>query len=142
MAHRHPSRHRAGRQWWHRGPRTAAGVSEPLGIGGRVVCVGRTGLQSDTSAQGPVRTCIGCRGRDSRSTLLRIVAVTDERGRPSVVPDPRRRMPGRGAWLHPDIACLDLAVRRRAFSRAFRRRVEGSDALRPWVEEMRSDQQH
>lgn len=28
--------------------------------------------------------------------------------------------PGRGAWLHADAACLDLAVRRTAFARALR----------------------
>ena len=37
-----------------------------------------------------------------------------------VLPDPERRRPGRGAWLHPDLSCLDLAVRRRAFGRALR----------------------
>jgi predicted RNA-binding protein YlxR (DUF448 family) len=35
-----------------------------------------------------------------------------------VVPDPRRRIPGRGAWLHPDRRCVELAERRRAFARA------------------------
>jgi predicted RNA-binding protein YlxR (DUF448 family) len=29
-------------------------------------------------------------------------------------------MPGRGAWLHPDLDCLQLAERRRAFGRALR----------------------
>jgi predicted RNA-binding protein YlxR (DUF448 family) len=38
----------------------------------------------------------------------------------TVVPDPRRRHPGRGAWLHPDLGCLRLAERRRAFPRALR----------------------
>jgi len=38
-----------------------------------------------------------------------------------VAPDPRHRLAGRGAWLHPDLACLDLAERRRAFPRALRR---------------------
>jgi uncharacterized protein len=37
-----------------------------------------------------------------------------------VVPDPRRRRPGRGAWLHADPDCLLAATRRRAFTRAFR----------------------
>ena len=37
-----------------------------------------------------------------------------------LVPDPRARLAGRGAWLHPDPACLDLAVRRRALVRALR----------------------
>jgi predicted RNA-binding protein YlxR (DUF448 family) len=37
-----------------------------------------------------------------------------------VVPDPRRRAPGRGAWLHRDPKCVALAERRRAFGRALR----------------------
>ncbi|HEX3788217.1 MAG TPA: YlxR family protein [Pseudonocardiaceae bacterium] len=37
-----------------------------------------------------------------------------------VVPDPRRRLPGRGAWLHPSPDCLRAAERRRAFPRALR----------------------
>jgi predicted RNA-binding protein YlxR (DUF448 family) len=47
--------------------------------------------------------------------LLRVVAVG---GR--LVPDPARRLPGRGAHLHPDPACLAQAERRRAFPRALR----------------------
>jgi predicted RNA-binding protein YlxR (DUF448 family) len=38
----------------------------------------------------------------------------------SLVVDERRRAPGRGAWLHPEPGCLDLAERRRVFSRALR----------------------
>ena len=37
-----------------------------------------------------------------------------------LVPDERRVLPGRGAHLHRDPACLDLAERRRAFPRALR----------------------
>ncbi|WP_338751462.1 YlxR family protein [Janibacter alittae] len=101
----------------------------------------RTGLQCEAPQAGPIRTCIGCRGRDSRSTLLRIVVVTDDRGSTTATPDPRRRVPGRGAWLHPDIACLELALRRRAFSRAFRRPVAGADAVRDWLEDVPSRNQ-
>ncbi|MGP4018187.1 YlxR family protein [Saccharopolyspora sp. 5N708] len=72
---------------------------------------------------GPVRTCVGCRIRTSSSELLRVVAEVGRAG-PVAVPDPRRRQPGRGAWLHPDLACLRLAERRRAFPRALR--VQGS----------------
>ncbi|GAA8854126.1 hypothetical protein DUHN55_46260 [Helicobacter pylori] len=111
-------------------------MTGPSGAGARLMGIDRTGLQSDPPVAGPVRTCIGCRGRDSRSTLLRIVVETDGRGIATAVPDPRRRMPGRGAWLHPDIACLDLAVRRRALARAFRRQVEVTDALRAWIDQM------
>ncbi|GAA4026685.1 YlxR family protein [Allokutzneria multivorans] len=62
-----------------------------------------------------VRTCVGCRTRALAAELLRVVVSGD-----SVVPDPRRRLPGRGAWLHPDPECLRLAERRRAFPRALR----------------------
>jgi predicted RNA-binding protein YlxR (DUF448 family) len=36
----------------------------------------------------------------------------------ALVPDPARRLPGRGAHLHHDPACLALAERRRAWPRA------------------------
>ena len=71
---------------------------------------------------GPVRTCVGCRHRDDRSVLLRVVAAEAD-GVWYVVPDPRHRRPGRGASLHPVPGCLDLAERRRAFARALRRSV-------------------
>ena len=74
---------------------------------------------------GPIRTCIGCRNRAAAAELLRVVVAPDAIGsdaavaavRP-IVPDPRRRSVGRGAWVHPDQRCVDLAVRRRAFARA------------------------
>ena len=37
-----------------------------------------------------------------------------------LVVDVARRMSGRGAWLHPDPHCFELAVKRRAFGRALR----------------------
>ena len=63
----------------------------------------------------PVRTCVGCRTKTAASGLLRVVAVEG-----ILVPDPRRRHPGRGAWVHPELGCLRLAERRRAFPRALR----------------------
>jgi uncharacterized protein len=65
---------------------------------------------------------VGCRRRDDRSALLRVVAEWNDTGErfARVVADPRLRLPGRGAWLHPTPECLDLAVRRKAFGRALR----------------------
>ena len=87
----------------------------------------RANADPDPALEGPIRTCIGCRGRDSRSTLLRVVAGSaagSDEVRPglivSVIPDPGARLAGRGAWLHPTSECCDLAVRRRAFARALR----------------------
>ncbi|HEX6473161.1 MAG TPA: YlxR family protein [Streptosporangiaceae bacterium] len=63
----------------------------------------------------PLRTCVGCRVRAAKSDLLRLVVVEG-----SVIPDPGGRLPGRGASLHPDLGCLEMGERRRAFPRAFR----------------------
>lgn len=63
----------------------------------------------------PVRTCVGCRGSAAKTELLRIVARPD-----GVRADPRQVEPGRGAYLHRDVKCLDLAVKRKALGRALR----------------------
>jgi predicted RNA-binding protein YlxR (DUF448 family) len=63
--------------------------------------------------------------------LLRIVAVEGE-----CVPDPRGTLPGRGAYVHSALVCLDQAVRRRAIPRALR--AQGpldTVALRHYVEQ-------
>ncbi|MFC9975030.1 YlxR family protein [Spirillospora sp. NPDC127200] len=75
----------------------------------------RRGRLSSRDRAVPMRTCVGCRVRTVKSDLLRLVAVEGV-----VVPDPDGRLPGRGAHLHPDLGCLQLAERRRAFPRAFR----------------------
>ncbi|MBY6367397.1 YlxR family protein [Rhodococcus corynebacterioides] len=69
---------------------------------------------------GPVRTCVGCKRRDSLSALVRIAVVLDEDGGARAVVDHRRRLPGRGAWLHPGPECFQLAEKRRALGRALR----------------------
>ncbi|MGB7818934.1 MAG: YlxR family protein [Ornithinibacter sp.] len=93
-----------------------------------------------------MRTCIGCRGSDSRSALLRVVLGTGADGTPVLLPDPERRRPGRGAWLHPDSSCFDLAVRRRAFGRALRSSAPPDpSAVGQWVrghEQDRSTTKH
>ncbi len=49
---------------------------------------------------------------------MTVGSVTD--GVMAVVPDPAATAPGRGAHLHPTPECYDLAVRRKAFTRALR----------------------
>lgn len=75
---------------------------------------------------------MGCRERAAKSDLLRIVAIGEQ-----CVPDQRGTLPGRGAYVHPALVCLDLAVRRRAFLRAFKVRGPLDSAeLRGVVEAM------
>ena len=63
----------------------------------------------------PIRTCIGCGESAAKPELVRVVAAGDE-----LVPDSAMRLPGRGAYLHRSLACLERAERRKAFPRALR----------------------
>ena len=63
----------------------------------------------------PERTCVGCRGQAPKGDLLRFV----ERGGVPV-PDPSGSAPGRGAYVHRDPDCVELALRRGALLRALR----------------------
>ena len=63
----------------------------------------------------PVRTCVGCRARDARAALARLVAVE---GRLRV--DASRCARGRGAWVHARATCLEAFARRGGFVRALR----------------------
>lgn len=67
----------------------------------------------------PVRTCIGCRGRDDQANLVRWSEVSHSGVKVAEV-DLRRRLEGRGAWLHPRPSCVEIALKRKAFNRAFR----------------------
>ena len=61
------------------------------------------------------RMCVGCRQRAVASDLIRVVVVAG-----ALTLDPERRLPGRGAHLHPTQQCLDRAERSRALPRALR----------------------
>lgn len=85
----------------------------------------RAGISLDGGRKGPERSCILTRAVRPQDELMRFVLGPDG----AVVPDLRRRLPGRGAWLTPTAAALGEAVRKRLFSRAFKR-------------EARAEQQH
>ncbi|WP_098457177.1 DUF448 domain-containing protein [Flavimobilis soli] len=94
-------------------------------------------------APGPVRTCVGCRGTGKRAELVRLVRQRTGPAEPGpghgavpVVVDERKRLAGRGAWIHPEPRCLELAERRRAPARALR--LDGPadlTAVRSWMKE-------
>lgn len=65
---------------------------------------------------GPIRTCLGCRETKPRTELWRIVRSPAG----EVLVDLRGKLPGRGASLCWSRSCIETAVRRRAFDRAFR----------------------
>jgi len=67
--------------------------------------------------------CIGCRARDEKAVLLRVVAHDA-----SVEIDIHHVMPGRGAYLHPRPGCLEQALKRRSLGRALRSEIDGQQA--------------
>ena len=71
-----------------------------------------------------VRTCVGCRSRSARGQLLRVVLRQG-----SLEVDISASLPGRGAWVHPTTECIELALERRAFLRAFKTGKVGTVAL-------------
>jgi predicted RNA-binding protein YlxR (DUF448 family) len=66
------------------------------------------------------RTCIVTRRAGDADALLRFVVAPDG----VVVPDLKRKLPGRGCWITAQRTYVDEAVRRKLFARAFRRDVE------------------
>ncbi|HEY4865377.1 MAG TPA: YlxR family protein [Candidatus Dormibacteraeota bacterium] len=68
----------------------------------------------------PSRTCLGCRDESGKGTLLRLVRGLDG----TVRLDRTGRAPGRGAYLHPSMGCIELARRRRALERALKSQVD------------------
>ncbi len=69
---------------------------------------------------GSERTCIVTRKRSSPETMLRFVRAPDG----TVVPDLKRKLPGRGVWLTPNRAVIETAVKKKAFARAFKTEVK------------------
>lgn len=70
----------------------------------------------------PERTCIGCRGKRNKDELVRVVLCPGEKeGDPAGIAfDIDGRMKGRGAYLCRKSECLELAVKKKAFNRAFK----------------------
>jgi predicted RNA-binding protein YlxR (DUF448 family) len=66
----------------------------------------------------PERTCVGCGRKAPQRELVRFVAPDG-----TLRPDRDRRSPGRGAYVHARLSCLERAKSRRAFARALRRNV-------------------
>ena len=63
----------------------------------------------------PVRTCVACRQEAGKRAMVRIVrsAVTGV-----AIVDRSGRAAGRGAYLHADAACIEIARKRRALERS------------------------
>ena len=84
------------------------------------------------SAHVPVRTCVGCREREAKPELLRIVASTEG----AIRWDPNGSEPGRGAYVHRRRSCVEAALSRGALARGLRTGLDehGAATLRADIE--------
>lgn len=81
----------------------------------------------------PIRQCVACREHREKLQLARVVRKPDGQ----VVYDGRGKVPGRGAYLCRNVACLERAVRSKALSRALETDIpeEMFDTLRAQMEQ-------
>ncbi len=80
---------------------------------------------SDDEDKGSERTCIVTRNRASPDAMLRFVRSPDG----IVVPDLKRKLPGRGVWLTPSRPVLETAIKKKAFARAFKAETQTPPTL-------------
>jgi uncharacterized protein len=73
----------------------------------------------------PERTCIVTRAKGLPEDMIRFVVGPGA----IVVPDIRRKLPGRGVWVTARAGHVVEAVKRQAFSRAFKTNVAASESL-------------
>jgi predicted RNA-binding protein YlxR (DUF448 family) len=77
-------------------------------------------VEIDQPDAGPCRRCIATGVVAAKDALLRFVVAPDG----ALVPDLQQRLPGRGIYVAATRAAIDLAVKKRAFSRAVGRPIE------------------
>jgi predicted RNA-binding protein YlxR (DUF448 family) len=82
-------------------------------------------LDRAPAAPGGERFCALTRTARPVDDLIRFVAGPDG----EVVPDIKRKLPGRGIWVTATRAAVEEAVKRRIFARGFRKEVRARDDL-------------
>ena len=67
----------------------------------------------------PVRTCVACRQEAGKGSLVRFIRKAD--GGAAI--DLTGRARGRGAYLHRDPSCIEIARKKKALDRALKATV-------------------
>src|ERR1700712_4421958 len=81
---------------------------------------------------GPERTCIVTRQKADPEAMIRFVIGPDV----TVVPDIRRKLPGRGVWVTANADIVARAVKKSSFARGFKTKVAVSPTLAAETEEL------
>lgn len=74
----------------------------------------------------PMRTCVGCRTSRPKRELVRVVRTPDG----DVTVDPTGKLSGRGAYVCPDVRCLEQALKAKRLERALQRPIPDDVRLR------------
>ena len=82
-------------------------------------------MRTRSDAAGSVRTCIVTGTKGVPEAMLRFALSPDG----WVVPDIRRKLPGRGVWTRLSFETVSRAAAKQAFSRAFRAKAEAPASL-------------
>ena len=89
----------------------------------------RGGVSKDRSGESE-RKCIATGEVQPKGGLVRFVLGPDN----TVFPDLLEKLPGRGAWVASTRTAMDLAVKKKLFSRAFKAQVQVPEDLTDQVE--------
>ena len=87
--------------------------------------MGSIDCERTSDQAGSERTCIVTGTKDGPDAMLRFALSPDG----SVVPDIRRKLPGRGVWTRLSFDTVSRAAAKQAFSRAFRTKVDAPASL-------------
>ena len=87
-------------------------------------------MRTSSDAAGSERTCIVTGTKDVPEAMLRFALSPDG----SVVPDIRRKLPGRGVWTRLSFETVGRAATKQAFSRAFRAKAAAPASLAETVD--------
>ena len=85
----------------------------------------------------PIRTCIGCNEGKPKKELIRVVKTAEG----EVFIDATGKKNGRGAYVCPNISCLEKAIKTKRLSRTFEMPIENElyEKLRAEIEDYSRD---
>lgn len=68
----------------------------------------------------PQRMCIGCQVMKSKKEMTRVVRTPEG----AIEIDPTGKKAGRGAYICPDLECLNKAIKAKRLEKAFQQRID------------------
>ncbi|MFW6410051.1 MAG: RNase P modulator RnpM [Halanaerobiales bacterium] len=83
--------------------------------------------------QSPIRKCVGCGARRDKKELMRIVNNKNQ-----IRVDPRGDLPGRGAYICPNLDCLKMAKEKNQLSKALKTKIN-EEIYQKLMEEIKNE---